>query len=73
MDYRERMLDILVQDLLRVQFKIYLITKKYDDSTTIENYQEKSIKVLNKMSKVDRLKMRWYANRTNLILEGMNI
>ncbi|WWT40187.1 hypothetical protein [Staphylococcus phage PT1-1] len=63
--------DILTNDLLRVQWKIYELTKKYDSETTIENYQDKSIEILDKLSWIDKIRMRWYSERTNLILEGM--
>ncbi|QDF14387.1 hypothetical protein [Staphylococcus phage PMBT8] len=63
--------DILTNDLLRVQWRIYELTLKYDGETTIENYQDKSIEILNKLSWVDRMKMRWYSERTKLILHGM--
>lgn len=64
--------DILTNDLLRVQWRIYELTLKYDSETIIKNYQDKSIEILNRLSWVDRMKMRWYSERTKLILHGMN-
>lgn len=67
----DMILDILCQDLVKVQWRIYELTLKYDSETTIDNYQDKSIEILNRLSWIDRMKMRWCSERTKLILHGM--
>ena len=58
--------------ILDSQMKIYDITRKYDPTTNLENYQELSLFWLSHMTNVDRLLVKHHAKRTLRLTKKLN-
>lgn len=61
----------LESKLMHCQTKIYHITLKYDPTTSVDNYQELSIFWLDNMATLDKIRIKWYAKRTLVIVSKL--